>query len=160
HEYPRLAPAPHRSLPRDGARVPRAERALCGELLDSGDAGPGHPAAAAPPGCRSHGRRRARRISGRHQGDGRPNRRAAPEPSSLPRVVLQGAGPPRGRWRMKRAGPNIYEVAELAGVSLATVSRVISPGAKVSDKTRQKVVIAMEKLGYRPNSIAQSLATR
>jgi len=60
---------------------------------------------------------------------------------------------------MKRAGPNIYKVAELAGVSLATVSRVINPGAKVSDKTRHKVVLAMEKLGYRPNSIAQSLAT-
>ena len=55
---------------------------------------------------------------------------------------------------------NIYEVAELAGVSLATVSRVINPGAKVSDKTREKVLAAMKQLGYRPNSIAQSLATR
>jgi len=55
---------------------------------------------------------------------------------------------------------NIYEVAELAGVSLATVSRVINPGAKVSDKTRQKVLSAMKQLGYQPNSIAQSLATR
>jgi LacI family transcriptional regulator len=55
---------------------------------------------------------------------------------------------------------NIYEVAELAGVSLATVSRVINPGAKVSDKTRQKVLSAMQQLGYQPNSIAQSLATR
>src|SRR5688572_1751332 len=55
---------------------------------------------------------------------------------------------------------NIYEVAELAGVSLATVSRVINPGAKVSDKTRQKVLPAMRELGYQPNSIAQSLATR
>lgn len=55
---------------------------------------------------------------------------------------------------------NIYEVAELAGVSLATVSRVINPGAKVSDKTRQKVLAAMQQLGYQPNSIAQALATR
>jgi LacI family transcriptional regulator len=55
---------------------------------------------------------------------------------------------------------NIYEVAELAGVSLATVSRVINPGAKVSEKTRQKVLDAMKELGYQPNSIAQSLATR
>jgi LacI family transcriptional regulator len=55
---------------------------------------------------------------------------------------------------------NIYEVAELAGVSLATVSRVINPGAKVSDKTRERVLKAMRKLGYQPNSIAQSLATR
>src|SRR3954464_14372148 len=55
---------------------------------------------------------------------------------------------------------NIYEVAELAGVSLATVSRVINPGAKVSEKTREKVLVAMRQLGYQPNSIAQSLATR
>jgi LacI family transcriptional regulator len=55
---------------------------------------------------------------------------------------------------------NIYEVAELAGVSLATVSRVINPGARVSDQTRAKVLAAMKQLGYRPNSIAQSLATR
>jgi len=55
---------------------------------------------------------------------------------------------------------NIYEVAALAGVSLATVSRVINPGAKVSEKTRQKVLSAMKQLGYQPNSIAQSLATR
>jgi LacI family transcriptional regulator len=55
---------------------------------------------------------------------------------------------------------NIYEVAELAGVSLATVSRVINPGARVSDKTREKVLAAMQQLGYQPNSIAQSLATR
>jgi LacI family transcriptional regulator len=55
---------------------------------------------------------------------------------------------------------NIYEVAELAGVSLATVSRVINPGAKVSDKTRERVLDAMRQLGYQPNSIAQSLATR
>lgn len=55
---------------------------------------------------------------------------------------------------------NIYEVAELAGVSLATVSRVINPGAKVSEKTREKVLDAMQKLGFQPNSIAQALATR
>jgi LacI family transcriptional regulator len=55
---------------------------------------------------------------------------------------------------------NIYEVAALAGVSLATVSRVINPGAKVSDKTRAKVLAAMDQLGYQPNAIAQALATR
>jgi LacI family transcriptional regulator len=55
---------------------------------------------------------------------------------------------------------NIYEVAELAGVSLATVSRVINPGTKVSDKTRLKVLAAMKELGFQPNSIAQSLALR
>jgi len=53
----------------------------------------------------------------------------------------------------------IYEVSKLAGVSLATVSRVINNNTRVSDKTRQKVKSAMTELGYRPNSIAQSLAS-
>ena len=53
----------------------------------------------------------------------------------------------------------IYEVSSLAGVSLATVSRVINNNTRVSDKTRQKVEDAMAELGYRPNSIAQSLAS-
>lgn len=53
----------------------------------------------------------------------------------------------------------IYEVSSLAGVSLATVSRVINNNTRVSDKTRKKVEDAMLELGYRPNSIAQSLAS-
>ena len=53
----------------------------------------------------------------------------------------------------------IYEVSELAGVSLATVSRVMNDSARVSPKTRQKVMSAMEALEYRPNSVAQSLAS-
>lgn len=53
----------------------------------------------------------------------------------------------------------IYQVSELAGVSLATVSRVMNNNARVSENTRNKVLAAMEQLGYRPNSIAQSLAS-
>lgn len=53
----------------------------------------------------------------------------------------------------------IYEVSELAGVSLATVSRVMNNNARVSDKTKEKVLAAMKQLDYRPNSIAQSLAS-
>lgn len=53
----------------------------------------------------------------------------------------------------------IYDVSFLAGVSLATVSRVVNNTGKVSDKTRQKVHDAMAKLDYRPNTIAQSLAS-
>ncbi len=54
----------------------------------------------------------------------------------------------------------IYEVSKLVGVSVATVSRVINGSARVSVKTRDKVHAAMAELNYRPNSIAQSLATR
>ena len=53
----------------------------------------------------------------------------------------------------------IYEVSKLAGVSLATVSRVMNKNTRVSDKTREKVLAAMKELGYRPNAIAQSLAS-
>jgi LacI family transcriptional regulator len=53
----------------------------------------------------------------------------------------------------------IYEVSELAGVSLATVSRVMNASGKVSARTRAKVEAAMKELGYRPNAIAQSLAS-
>lgn len=53
----------------------------------------------------------------------------------------------------------IYDVSVLAGVSLATVSRVMNKNTKVSEKTEKKVLDAMEELGYRPNSIAQSLAS-
>jgi LacI family transcriptional regulator len=53
----------------------------------------------------------------------------------------------------------IYEVSKLAGVSLATVSRVINNSGKVTSATRSKVEAAMRELGYRPNAIAQSLAS-
>lgn len=53
----------------------------------------------------------------------------------------------------------IKQVSELAGVSLATVSRVINDTDQVKPATRAKVEDAMKKLGYRPNFIAQSLAS-
>jgi LacI family transcriptional regulator len=53
----------------------------------------------------------------------------------------------------------IYEVSKLAGVSLATVSRVMNDSGRVSEKTRQKVLDAMAELDYQPNTIAQSLAS-
>lgn len=53
----------------------------------------------------------------------------------------------------------IYEVSALAGVSLSSVSRVLNEHAHVSDKTKKKVMAAMEELGYRPNSVARSLAS-
>lgn len=53
----------------------------------------------------------------------------------------------------------IKQVSELAGVSLATVSRVINNTDQVKPGTKAKVEDAMKKLGYRPNFIAQSLAS-
>ncbi len=57
---------------------------------------------------------------------------------------------------MKRV--TIYDVANYAGVSLATVSRVINGSEVVKGNTKQKVEEAIEKLGYKPNAIAQGLA--
>jgi LacI family repressor for deo operon, udp, cdd, tsx, nupC, and nupG len=55
--------------------------------------------------------------------------------------------------------PNIYEVARRAGVSTATVSRVLSQPDVVAPDTRRRVLRAVEHLGYTPNSAAQNLRT-
>lgn len=54
----------------------------------------------------------------------------------------------------------IYDVAKKSGVSLATVSRVINGSESVKEDTKQKVEEAIAILGYRPNSIAQGLASQ
>ena len=53
----------------------------------------------------------------------------------------------------------IDDVAELAGVSIKTVSRVVNREPNVRDSTRQKVDKAIAKLNYRPNLSARSLAS-
>ena len=52
------------------------------------------------------------------------------------------------------------DVAELAGVSQATVSRVMSSSPKLSAATRARVQAAMETLGYVPHAGAQAMKTR
>ena len=52
---------------------------------------------------------------------------------------------------------NIYDVSEKAGVSIATVSRVLNGNSNVSEKTRKKVLDVMEKCGYTPNVFARGL---
>jgi LacI family repressor for deo operon, udp, cdd, tsx, nupC, and nupG len=54
---------------------------------------------------------------------------------------------------------NIYEVAKRAGVSTATVSRVLSRPSVVAPGTRRRVLRAVERLGYAPNSAAKNLRT-
>lgn len=53
----------------------------------------------------------------------------------------------------------INDVCKAAGVSKATVSRVINGSDLVKEKTREAVLAAMDTLGYQPNVLAQALAT-
>jgi LacI family transcriptional regulator len=52
---------------------------------------------------------------------------------------------------------NIIEVAKKAGVSIATVSRVINGSDKVKEKTRERVMAIVHKLKYTPNPAARGL---
>jgi len=54
----------------------------------------------------------------------------------------------------------MLDVSLRAGVSKATVSRVLNGTGQVKESTRQQVFNAMEELGYRPNFLARSLANR
>ncbi|MGO4570013.1 LacI family DNA-binding transcriptional regulator [Rhizobium sp. 2YAF20] len=53
-----------------------------------------------------------------------------------------------------------FDVARLAGVSRAAVSRAFTPDASVSPKTREKVYLAAKELGYRVNYLARSLTNK
>ena len=54
----------------------------------------------------------------------------------------------------------MLEVARRAGVSKATVSRVLSGNGYVSQETKDRVFLAIEESGYRPNLLARNLATK
>lgn len=56
--------------------------------------------------------------------------------------------------------PTIFDVAKRAGVSIATVSRVLSQPNVVSPATRRRVMAAVERLGYAPNASAKNLRVR
>lgn len=52
---------------------------------------------------------------------------------------------------------NIHDVAEKAGVSISTVSRVVNNNYPVKKETREKIEKVIEELEYRPNEVARSL---
>jgi LacI family transcriptional regulator len=68
------------------------------------------------------------------------------------------AGPDDGRDAGSTA--TLYDVARLAGVSIATVSRVVHGQDLVRDSTRARVLDVIEQLGYVPDGAAQSLSRR
>lgn len=59
-----------------------------------------------------------------------------------------------------RVRANSTEVARLAGVSIAAVSRAYAPGASISPALAERVYAAARKLNYVPNNLARSLITR
>ena len=59
-----------------------------------------------------------------------------------------------------RDRPSVYEVATRAGVSTATVSRVLAGSARVLPHTKNKVLTAVAELGYVPSGAAKDLAAR
>ena len=60
----------------------------------------------------------------------------------------------------KNTNITIYDVAGMARVSMATVSRVINYPNKVNTKTRERVLKVIDELGFKPNPIARDLAAR
>jgi DNA-binding LacI/PurR family transcriptional regulator len=51
----------------------------------------------------------------------------------------------------------IYDVAREAGVSIATVSKVINNTGRISDKTRRKITSIMQEMNYQPSVVASAL---
>jgi DNA-binding LacI/PurR family transcriptional regulator len=58
----------------------------------------------------------------------------------------------------RRGAATISDVAAQAGVSVATVSRVLTGSSPVASPKRERVLEAIEALGYRPSSLARSLS--
>jgi DNA-binding LacI/PurR family transcriptional regulator len=60
----------------------------------------------------------------------------------------------------RRPRPTIYDVAQLAGVSTATVSRALNDTGQIAPATRARIEAAIDHLGFQPNTIARSLVTK
>lgn len=80
----------------------------------------------------------------------------ADEPDDMPSRSRRPRSSSTGSTRNRTVMAN---VAELAGVSQMTVSRVINGTGRVSSATREKVLAAMRELDYQPNTAARALVT-
>lgn len=83
----------------------------------------------------------------------------APAADTAPRGAGTSTNGTLGR-PVRRSAPTIRQVAAAAGVSRATASRVINGGHLVSEQARLAVEAVIAELGYTPNPVARSLATR
>ena len=74
-------------------------------------------------------------------------------------LVTHEDHPGESRRVDRHRAPAMTDVAQLAGVSHQTVSRVLNSHPNVRPQTRVRVLAAMTQLGYRPNRAARALAT-
>ena len=95
--------------------------------------------------------------------------KGGPEVASSPRNPVRPSQGGQARAKVgaggRRAGtlgrpPVMADVAQLAGVSHQTVSRVLNDHPNVRPQTRELVLAAISELGYRPNAAARTLVTR
>jgi len=84
------------------------------------------------------------------------------EPEVAPKVNTPTAlvAPGRGHGSDGSHPPRMEDVAGVAGVSHQTVSRVLNGFPKIRPATRDRVLAAIEELGYRRNTAARTLVTR
>ena len=61
--------------------------------------------------------------------------------------------------REKTKKNTIYDISSKAGVSIATVSRVLNGSDKVSVQTKERVLQVIDECGYEPNAFARGLGT-
>jgi LacI family transcriptional regulator len=71
--------------------------------------------------------------------------------------MLAAAEGPQGVSVVAKSPVTIRDVARLAGVSVGTVSKALNGYGQLRDETREAVRSAAERLGFRPNDLAQSL---
>jgi LacI family transcriptional regulator len=114
----------------------------------------------------------AGRISGPHAGDPRASDTQAEAPQAeapadeppygvpLPDTLLVPQPHPATTNRVAANPATLYDVARLAGVSTATVSRVVHGQDRVAESTRTRVREVIDQLGYVPDGAAQSLSRR
>jgi DNA-binding LacI/PurR family transcriptional regulator len=62
--------------------------------------------------------------------------------------------------RVTMSGLTMDEIAQMAGVSIGTVLRVVNNKDKVHPKTRARIQDLIDRVGYRPSAAAQALASR
>lgn len=71
--------------------------------------------------------------------------------------MIEGSALTGGIRQLNKSFVSADDVAKRAGVSRSAVSRTFTPGASVSDETRQRVMAAAQALGYHVNQLARGL---